>query len=759
MAEDMAGLDEGGAAGDEPVTPEAETEPSEGGEGSRGRTWTRRTFIGAGAVAGGGLLLGVGGVLFAPNRLKYLPEGEEAEGHLTTFIKISPDNRVTALIPHCEMGQGALTGLGMLLAEELDADWDLCTIEEAPAEDVHANAYVVHAFLEEVGIHVPRSLERLFDFGSFKMAQFAGLQMTGGSTSTRGTGQFGLRVAGATARAMLVEAGARQLGVPEQELTAKDSRIVHATSGRSATYGELVSLASTLDLPRRPTLKSQEEYRLVGTSRNRADIPGKVVGEAKYGIDVVVPDMLYATIERAPIPGGELESVDPGPAKGMAGVREVVPLSDAVAVVADGYWYAQQALNALEPRFTDGGVGDVDTAAIRARYDAALEDEGMDEDPDVPEGGRTVTAAYGVPYLNHATMEPMCATVRIADGRCEVWCGTQDPLSTRAVAARVADMDRDDVDVYNQQLGGGFGRRLPGTYDYVEQAVEIARVTSPRPVKLLWSREEDMRHGYYRPLVRARFQGVLDGDGRPVSWASRFNGGRTDRMAAMPPYAVEDTDVRAVSVEGHLREGAWRSVASSQHGFFVESFVDELAHAARTDPFEYRRALLDHEPRHRAVLERAAEMADWGKAPPEGRARGIALVESFGSIVAQVAEVSVEDDDRIRVHRVDAAVDCGLVVNPQQAETQIQGGVNFGLSAALFHRITVRDGAVEQSNFPDFDMVRLRNAPRVNVSFVDSGGPWGGLGEPGVPPVAPAVANAVFALTGRRLRELPLELA
>jgi isoquinoline 1-oxidoreductase beta subunit len=356
-------------------------------------------------------------------------------------------------------------------------------------------------------------------------------------------------------------------------------------------------------------------------------------------------------------------------------------------------------------------------------------------------------------------MEPMCATVRMADGRCEVWAGTQDPLSTRGVAADVAGLDRDDVFIYNQQLGGGFGRRLPGTYDYVEQAVEVAKVTSPRPVKLIWSREEDMRHGYFRPFVLARFQGVLDDQGGALSWASRFTGSRFgDVGAATPVYEIEDKDVRAVAPPEHLRTGAWRSVASSQHGFFVESFMDELAHAAGRDPFEYRRALLGHEPRHLAVLERAAEMAGWDAAPPEGRARGIAIVESFGSIVAQVAEVGLDANGRIRVHRVDAAVDCGLVVNPQQAEAQIQGGVVFGLSAALFHKITVRHGAVEQQNFPDYDMIRLANAPRVNVSFVDSGGPIGGLGEPGVPPVAPAVANAVFALTGRRLRELPLEL-
>jgi isoquinoline 1-oxidoreductase beta subunit len=315
------------------------------------------------------------------------------------------------------------------------------------------------------------------------------------------------------------------------------------------------------------------------------------------------------------------------------------------------------------------------------------------------------------------------------------------------------------VTIHNQQLGGGFGRRLPGTYDYVEQAVAVAKLTAPRPVKLIWSREEDMRHGYYRPFVVARFQGVLDDQGAPVLWASRFTGSRFgDVGAATPPYEIEQLDVRAVAPPVHLRTGAWRSVASSQHGFFVESFVDELAHAVRRDPFEYRRDLLAREPRHRAVLERAAEMARWGTPLPEGRARGIAIVESFGSIVAQVAEVGLDADGAVRVHRVDAAVDCGLVVNPQQAEAQIQGGVVFGLSAALFHAITVRDGAVEQRNFPDYEMIRLANAPHVSVSFVDSGGPIGGLGEPGVPPVAPAVANAVFALTGQRLRQLPLRL-
>jgi isoquinoline 1-oxidoreductase beta subunit len=720
--------------------------------------WTRRAFIGAGSIAGGGLVLGVGGVVLAPNRLKYLAEGvEPGEGNLTTWIKITPDNLTTVLIPHCEMGQGALTGIGMLLAEELDADWSLVRIEQAPAEDVYANGYVVRAFLEETGFAVPGWLERALDFGAFKMADFVGLQVTGGSTSTRGTGAFGMRLAGASAKAMLLDAGAQQFGVPEEELTARDSRIVHAASGQSATYGELANLAGTMGVPRRPRLKDRSEYRLVGTSRDRADIPSKVVGEAQYGIDVVLPDMLYAAIMRAPVPGGQLTSVDPTPAKAMAGVHEVVQLADAVAVVADGYWVAQQALNALSPQFSDAGVGGVDTPAIRTMHASALDAEPMDA---APAGARTVSAEYGVPYLHHATMEPMCATARLSDGLCEVWAGTQDPLSSRGVAADAAELDRDQVIIHNQQLGGGFGRRLPGTYDYIEQAVQVAKSFSPRPVKLIWSREEDMRHGYYRPFVVSRFQGVLDDQGVPRVWASRFTGSRFgDVGPATPRYDIEDKDVRAVAPPEHLRTGAWRSVAASQHGFFVESFMDELAHAAGRDPFEYRRDLLTEEPRHRAVLERAAEMSGWGTPLPGGRARGIAIVESFGSIVAQVAEVGLDANGAIRVHRVDAAVDCGIVVNPQQAQAQIQGGVMFGLSAALYHAITVRNGAVEQRNFPDYDMVRLANAPKVNVSFVDTGGPIGGLGEPGVPPIAPAVANALFVLTGQRLREMPLRLA
>jgi isoquinoline 1-oxidoreductase beta subunit len=716
--------------------------------------WTRRAFIATGGLLGGGLVLGVGAIALAPNRLRIKPKGDGERPQLTTWIKITPESEVVALVPHCEMGQGAVLGVAMLLAEELDADWDRVRIEEAPAEDVYANGYMLRGFGAEAGFEVPPWLERAVDYGTFKVADIAGLQITGGSSSTRSTGWLGLRIAGAAAKQMLLAAAAARWNVPVGELDARDSRILHEPSSRRAAYGELAGAAAELAPPLHPPLKARADYRLVGTSQPRRDIPGKVDGTAEYGIDFTLPGMLYAAVRAAPVPGGELRAVDSAPATSLPGVREVVRLDDAVAVVADGYWRALKGVRALEPQFTDAGVGDVDSERIFALQAAGL--DAVRTRP-VAAGARIVAAEYRVPYLAHATMEPMAATARFADGRCEVWAGTQDPLNARHVAAAAADLPLGRVVMHNLPLGGGFGRRLPGAFDYIEQVVRIAKALAPSPVKLIWTREEDMQHDYYRPAVLARMASELDAEGRPLSWRSRFAGTAfMDKLAATPIYGIGELDIRVADPPVHLRTGSWRSVAYSQHGFFMESFVDELAHAAKRDPFEYRRDLLEEEPRHRAVLERAAAMADWGGKLPEGRARGIAVVESFGTTVAEVAEVGIEANGTARVHRVDAAVDCGLVVNPDQALAQVQGAIVFGLSAALFQEITVRDGAVVQSNFPSYDAIRLANAPRINVEFIDSDASIGGLGEPGVPPIAPAVANALFVLTGRRLRSLPL---
>jgi isoquinoline 1-oxidoreductase subunit beta len=724
------------------------------------RKWTRRAVIATGGLLGGGLALGVGGFAFAPNRLTV--GRKRAPARLTTWIQITPDGVVTAIVPHSEMGQGTHTALAMMLADELEADWSRVRVEEAPAEDDFANGYLVRAFLPALA-SVPSFLERGLDYGTFKLTEILGLQVTGGSSSVRGTGQHGMRVAGAAAREMLIDAAAQRFGVSPSECTAKASTVVHAASGRSASYGELAADAALREPPVHPRLKPREAWSIMGKPTPRLDIPSKVDGSAAYGIDIALPGMLYATIAAAPVFGAKLASVDTAAAEALPGVKKVVRLDGAVAVVADGYWRALKALRALEPRFDDAANAAVTSESLFAKIRASLESEkgskvfasGAASDA-LGSAARAIEAEYQVPFLAHATMEPMNATARVADGRCELWTGVQDPLAARKAAASAAGLDTDQVVVHNQQLGGGFGRRLPGALDFVDQAVRIAVQLSPAPVKLIWSREEDLQHDFYRPAVIGRFRGALDASGAASAWVAKFSG-QGEASAARIAYAIPNQDIRSVADTTHVRKGAWRSVAHSQHGFFTESFIDELAHAAGKDPFEYRRGLLDAHPRHRAVLEKAASLAGWGSPLPAGTGRGIALVESFGSIVAEVAEVEVSGN-RIRVRRVWAAVDCGEVINPDTGAAQIEGGIVFGLSAALFNEITIRDGRVAQTNFGDYPMPKLADTPEITVEFIRSGATMGGLGEPGVPPIAPAVANAVFAATGKRLRTLPLRI-
>ncbi len=723
--------------------------------------WTRRAFIATGGVVGGGLAIGLGGVAFAPNRIGVVPDEDGDAPQLTTWLRIAADNTVTVIMPHCEMGQGAHTALAMMLAEELEADWNLVRIEEAPADSAYANGYLVRVFLP-IAASVPRFMERSVDYASFKLTQLMDLQVTGGSSSVRGTGQLGMRVAGAAGKSMLLAAAAKRWNVPASECAARSSHVTHAESGRTASFGELAAEAAQLDPPVHPTLKRREQYSIVGRATPRFDIPSKVNGVATYAIDVALPGMLYATVRAAPVFGARLNAVDPKVAERMPGVVKVVQLENAVAVVADGYWRALQATRALTPSFSNTDRNGATSDAIFETYRAALERNDGDKvhssgnaTKALSAAAKTIEAEYRAPFLAHATMEPMSATVRIADGRCEVWTGVQDPLGARKVAAKAADLDEGDVILHNQQLGGGFGRRLPGAHDYVDQAVRIAKIMSPAPVKLIWSREEDIQHDFYRPAVLGRFQGALDSSGAPLVWISRFNGPGGE--AARTAYAIAHQDIRAIEHDTHVRLGSWRSVEHSQHGFFSECFVDELAHAAGKEPLGFRLALLTNAPRHRAVLEKAALMSGWGEPLAAGRGRGVALVESFGTIVAETAEVEVVDG-RIKVRRVCAAVDCGEVVNPDTAAAQIEGGVIFGMAAALFNEITIRDGRVVQTNFNDYPMPKLADAPHITVEFMPSDAPMGGLGEPGVPPIAPAIANAVFAATGQRLRTLPLRI-
>jgi isoquinoline 1-oxidoreductase beta subunit len=713
------------------------------------KKWTRRAFIGTGALAGGGLVLGVAGIALSPSRHSVVSDDAAAKGELTTWIAVTPDNIVTVLVPHCEMGQGTQTALAMMAAEEMEADWSLVRVREAPALDMYASAYLVRGL---VGDAVPPSLGRAFDYGTYRLARWYGTQATGGSTAVRGTGVYGMTVAGAAAREMLVAAAAARFGVAAGDCVAESSRVVHRPSGRSATFGELATDAARLRVPARPALKSADAYKIRRTARARFDIASKVNGSAVYGIDFTLPGMLYAAVEIAPVDGGRLTSVDASAAERMPGVKRVVRLDEAVAVVADSYWRARQALGTLKPEFDDAGHGGVSSESIFAAFDKAL-----GAAPEMPEGAaKVVTADYRVPFLAHATMEPMVCTARVDENGAEVWAGTQDPLNARATAAGALDLDVDQVRVTNLPLGGGFGRRLPSYLDYVGLGVRIAKAMSPAPVKVVYSRENDLQHDYYRPAGMARFAGALDGSGAPLAIRSFYAGGGDGESVYMP-YAIATKEADARDAAHPIRTGPWRSVLNSQHGFFKESFIDEMAHAAGKDPYAFRRDLLGEQPRFRAALDRAAAMAGWESPLPPGEGRGIAIAESFGTIVAEVAHVAVSPGGRLRVKNVFAAVDCGDVVNPDSAAAQVEGGVIFGLSAALLGEITIAEGRVVQRNFRDHQMIRIADAPQVTVEFIRSGAHPGGLGEPAVPPIAAAVTNAIFAATGVRVRSLPVK--
>jgi isoquinoline 1-oxidoreductase subunit beta len=710
------------------------------------RKWTRRAFIGAGTVVGGGLILGVAGVALAPSRHSLVPDDAAENGQLNTWIVVTPDNLITVLVPHCEMGQGSQTALAMMAAEEMEADWNLVRVKEAPALDAYASAYIVRAFAG----NMPAPIERAFDYGTYRIARWYGFQATGGSTAVRTTGRYGMTVAGAAAKEMLIAAAAARFGVSPSECKATNSRVVHAASGKSASFGELANDAARLRVPSHPALKNPEAYTIRRTARPRFDIRAKVDGSTIYGIDFKLPGMLHAAVDISPVYGGKLVSVDPAPAERMAGVKRVVRLDEAVAVIADTYWHARQALEALKPSFDDAGHGGVSSESIFAAFDKSL-----GAAPEIPDGGRVITADYRVPFLAHATMEPMVCTARVDESGADIWAGVQDPLNARNTAAKALGLDAGKVRVTNLSLGGGFGRRLPNNLDYVDLAARVARAMSPTPVKVVWSRENDIQHDYYRPAGMARFAGALDQSGAPVAVRSHYAGGG-DGESTFMPYGIADKKADARDAEHPVRTGPWRSVLNSQHGFFKESFIDEMAIAAGKDPYHFRRDLLNDQPRFKAVLEKVAAMADWDNPVPEGEGRGIALTECFGSIVAEVAHVAVSTDGKVRVRHVFAAVDCGDVVNTDSAAAQVEGAVIFGLSAAMVGEITFAEGRVVQRNFRDYQMIHLADAPQVTVEFVRSGARLGGLGEPAVPPVAPAVANAIFAATGIRVRELPI---
>ena len=729
---------------------------------------SRRDFVKAAAAAGAGLTLavyfeGCGNGAPAPPAGDFAPDA---------FLRLSPNGAVTVIIGRSEMGQGASTGLAMILAEELDADWAGVRCMQGPA----ARAYY---------IALPTS--------PFPM------QITGASTSIRNS-WASMRHAGATARAMLVAVAAARWGVPAASCSTAAGRVKNDASGAELEYGTLVAEAAELPVPNNVPLKDPKDFRIIGQRLDRLDNDAKLRGIATFGIDVRLPGMAYASVERCPVVGGQVGGVaGEAVVAGMPGVIKVVRLPDRVAVVAEHYWQAVKGRRALQVTWDEGSGATYSSASIAAELQALLASDQAREARKVGDAAgvlagstSTIDAAYEAPYLAHATMEPQNCTAWVHDGKVEVWAPTQFQAApaflaqggARGVAAHAAGVSTDDVTINTTFLGGGFGRRLE--VDYVTEAVLIAKELD-RPVQVIWSREDDIQHDFYRPVTAHALSAVLGADGLPVAWRQRIAcqsiirnwmpgwlpdfalslGGALDHGvdpsavegSADLPYAVPNLLVDWRELTTPVRVGYWRSVGHSQNSFVTESFVDELAAAAGQDPVAYRRALLKDDPRMLAVLELAAVKAGWETPPPEGRARGVAVVRSFGSIVAEVAEVSVSPAGLVRVHRVTCAVDCGTPVNPGLIEAQMQGGVVFGLTAALFGEITIDKGRVQQHNFYDYEMLRMAAAPVVEVHIVPSTEAPGGVGEPGVPPIAPAVANAVFALTGKRIRRLPLRLS
>ena len=700
---------------------------------------SRREFLEATAVAGAGLVIGVH--LPARDRRGIAYPGPFAPN---AWIRVNPDESVLVIVDRSEMGQGVATSLPMLIAEELEADWSKVRIEFAPADKAYINP--------------------LF-----------GIQGTGGSTSVRAA-YTPLRKAGAAAREMLVAAAAATWGVAPSECRAENGVVTHTPSKRRLTYGKLAVKAATVPMPQDVPLKEPKDWKILGTRVPRLDTPPKTDGSAQFGMDVKAPGLLVALVARCPVFGGKVRSFDAAKAQAVPGVRHVVQISSGVAVVAEGYWAAKQGRDALEVTWDEGPTADVSSATItqlftqRAGQSGAMARHDGDAPGALPGAATRLDADYELPFLAHATMEPMNCTAHVRADGVDIWAPTQFQTGAQGLGGAIGGVPPEKVKVHTTYLGGGFGRRFE--LDFIKEALEASKAAGV-PVKLIWSREDDIRNAQYRPACYHRLQAGLDATGQPVAWTHRVvapsimarvfpdnvkNGLDEEAVegAVAMPYAVPNVHVDYVLTDTGIPVGFWRSVNNSFNAFAVETFIDELAHAARKDPYEYRRDLLGKAPRHLGALNLAASKAGWGTPLPAGRARGIAVHKAFESYVAEVAEVSVDADGAPRVHRVVCAVDCGPVVNPGIVEAQMQSAIVYGLTAALWGEITIDKGRVQQSNFHDYRMLRLGEMPVVEVHIVPSSDAQGGVGEPGTPPIAPAVCNAIFALTGKRIRKLPI---
>ena len=704
---------------------------------------SRRRLLQAGTAAGGGLILSV--FLPFPN---HRSQAAAEDGFApNAFVRIGSDGQVVLTMPYVEMGQGTYTSIPMLIAEELEVNPQQVRLEHAPPnEKLYANPLL-------------------------------GVQATGNSNAIRGAWKP-LREAGATARIILVAAAAARWSVDPASCRAQDGEVVHPPTGRRLKYGELATEAAKMPVPAGVTLKAPADFKLIGTPAKRLDAPAKVNGTAVYGIDARPPGVKIATLAQSPVFGGRVKSVDDAAAKAVKGVRQIVRLDDAVAVVADHMGAAKKGLAALKIEWDDGPHANLVTADVARELERATLGSGAvaqsigDADKAMASAATKIEATYQVPFLAHATMEPMNCTVHMRWDACEIWIGSQAVARVQAMAAKAAGLPPEKVIVHNHLVGGGFGRRLEA--DGAVRAVEIAKHVDG-PVKVVWTREEDIQHDMYRPYWFDRISAGLNEQGRPVAWKNRFAGssviarwlppgfkdgldpdsteGAIDLVYDLPNFHVEFVRAEPLGIPTAF----WRSVGPSHNVFVTESFIDELAAAAKQDAVAYRRALLDKSPRARAVLDLAAEKAGWGQALPKGSGRGVSLQSAFGSYQAYVAEVEVSKQGTVRVRRVVCAVDCGTVVNPDTVEAQIQSGIMFGATAALYGEISLKSGRVEQSNFDTYQVLRMNEAPAIDVHIVKSAEPPGGMGETGTSAIVPAIANAIFAATGKRLRKMPID--
>ncbi|MEZ5344599.1 MAG: xanthine dehydrogenase family protein molybdopterin-binding subunit [Pyrinomonadaceae bacterium] len=717
---------------------------------SENNDFDRRSFLKASIVAGGSLILG----FTLPTRSRAEerfdhPAGPPAFIQPNAFIRIDRDGKVTVSIGQAEMGQGILTSLPMIVAEELEVKWENVTYADAGAGQAFVNPAL-------------------------------GGQITGGSASIKGFFEP-LRKAAASVREMLISAAADSWKVSPDSCRAENGKVIHTATNRSMNYGELLESASKLTPSAAPKLKDPNDFKIIGKSMPRLDTPQKVNGSGIFGIDVKLPGLLTATVLRCPVFDGKIKSVDDSKAKAIKGVRAVIQLESGVGVVADNYWAAKKGRDALKVEWDGGKNANLSSESIYKTYAAAADTEkGLeakkngDVNSSKPNVAKTIEAVYFAPYLAHATMEPMNATADVRADSAEIWSGIQAQMVVQGAVAKLLNLKPEKVKINTTLLGGGFGRRLG---EYVIDAALLSKAVG-KPVKVVWTREDDMQHDFYRPATYNKMSAGIDSEGNPVFWEHKlvnssimatlapsvfgfpFPEGQLDTSAvegaSTLPYSIPNLQVDWIRMNTGIPVGFWRSVGSSHTAFSTECFLDELAAEAKKDPLEFRLSLLEKHPRHAGVLKLAAEKAGWGKKSPDRVFQGIAVHESFGSYVAQVAEVSVDQKGNLKVHRVVCAIDCGQVVNPDTVAAQMESSIIFGLTAALYGEITIKDGRVQQNNFYDYKMLRINETPKIEVYIMPSTEKHGGVGEPGTPPIAPAVVNAIFAATGKRIRSLPI---